>query len=369
MFSLHSLIISVVAVSGVTVFLSIIMVIADLTIGNYGEVKIKINDNKELDVEGGKSLLSTLMQEGIFIPSACGGRGSCGFCKVKVKSDIGEYLPTELPWIDEKEKNQNIRLACQIKVKKDISIEIPEELFNIKEYQTEVISLKDLTHDIKEVKLKLIEPDTIKFKAGQFIQFQVPEYELTYIPVYRAYSMSSAPSDNHIVELEIRYVPNGICTTYVHQHLKESDKIKINGPYGEFYLRGSDRDIIFIAGGSGMAPIKAILLDMVEKKINRKATYVFGARTKKDLFNLDLMEEIENKLPNFKFVPALSNPEPEDNWDGEVGLVTEIAKKYVKDPSNLEIYLCGSPGMVKACENMFIDLGVPANLIFYDKFA
>jgi Na+-transporting NADH:ubiquinone oxidoreductase subunit F len=366
---LVSFLIAVAAMCGLATFLALLMVIADLTVGNYGEVKITINDEQEMTVEGGKPLLATLMGEKLFIPSACGGRGSCGFCKVKVDSDIGEYVATELPWITEEEKKENIRLSCQIKVKKDLAIQVPEELFNVKEYSTRVERIRDLTYDIKEVTLKLIDPPEIKFRAGQYIQFQTPEYELSSESVYRAYSCSSVPSQKDIVELEIRLVPNGICTTYVFQYMKEGDAVTINGPYGEFFLRDSGSDIVFIAGGSGMAPIKAILLDMVEKGIDRKATYFFGARTTRDLFLLEEMRELENKLPRFTFIPALSAPAEEDNWTGETGLITEVLDRHLSDADNLEAYLCGSPGMIDASIGVLTKKGLPEELIFYDKFA
>lgn len=364
-----SLIISVSAIAALAAFLALLMVIADATIANYGECKITINDDKELTIRGGSSLLSTLMGEEIFIPSACGGRGSCGLCKVKVKEGGGQYLPTELPWISDEEKKEQVRLSCQIKVKNDLKIEIPEELFNVKQFQTRVAKMRDLTHDIKEVTLELKDPPEISFKAGQFIQFQVPAYELTDEPVYRAYSISSAPGDLKKIELEIRLVPNGICTTYVHKYLKEDDEITINGPYGDFFLRESDRNIVCIAGGSGMAPIKAILLDMVEKKIDRNTTYFFGARAKRDLFLVDEMKELEEKLPNFTFVPVLSDPMEDDKWEGKTGLVTDAVADHLKNGENVEAYLCGSPGMIDACVKVLGEKGVPEELIYYDKFA
>ncbi len=208
-----------------------------------------------------------------------------------------------------------MRLSCQVKVKRDMRILVPEELFSIREYKTEVVSIRDLTYDIKEVTLKLKDPPEIDLRPGQYVQFVVPAYELTPEPVYRAYSVSSPPSRKDTVELEIRLVPNGICTTYVFQHLKVGDAVTINGPYGDFYLRDSDREIVFVAGGSGMAPIKSMLLDMAEKGIRRKATYFFGARAVRDLFLVDEMRALEKRLPDFRFVPALSSPLPEDNWD------------------------------------------------------
>jgi len=364
-----TLLISVLIITLIAVVLALLMVIADATVGNYGVVKITINDKKELEVLGGQPLLKALNNEGVFIPSACGGRGSCGLCKVQVLEGGGNYLPTELPWISEEERSDNIRLSCQFKVKNDVAIKIPEELFSVRQFTTTVESIRDLTHDIKEVRLKLEDPPEIEMKAGQFIQFQVPEYELTDEPVYRAYSMASVPSDTNHIELEIRLVPNGICTTYVHKHLKEGDTVMLNGPYGEFFLRDTDRDIICIAGGSGMAPLKSILLDMAEHESPRTARYFFGARTGKDLFLLDEMKELEERMKDFKFIPALSEPQPEDNWTGETGLITDVVKRMAENASEAEAYLCGSPGMIDACVKVLKELGMPEERIYFDKFA
>lgn len=363
------LLIGIGAICGVSTVLAVIMVIADATIANYGDVKVRINEDKELIVPGGRPLLGSLMEQKIFIPSACGGRGSCGLCKVKVTSGAGEYLATELPWISEEEKTQNIHLSCQLKIKKDIAIQIPEELFNVKEYAAEVASLKDLTYDIKQVTLKLLDPTEIRFRAGQYIQFQVPEYELSKESVYRAYSVASQPSVKDSVELEIRLVPNGICTTYVFEHLKEGERITINGPYGEFFLRESDREIVFIAGGSGMAPVKSILYDMREKGSTRRARYFFGARAVRDLFLVEEMKQLEKDLPNFRFIPALSEPAENDNWTGDTGLITDVLDKHLDSGDNVEAYLCGSPGMIDASISMLTKNGIPQELIYYDKFA
>jgi len=369
MFPFTTLLISIGAVAGISTFLAVLMVIADATIANYGEVTITANKEKKYVVRGGSSLLSTLMSQEVFIPSACGGRGSCGLCKVKVLEGAGQVLPTELPWLSDEEREQNVRLSCQLKVKNDMEIEIPEELFSVKQFSARVASIRDLTHDIKELTIKLAEPSAIEFTAGKFIQLQTPAYELTDEPVYRAYSLSSSPSVKDQVEVEIRRVPNGICTTYVHDYLKEGDEIIFNGPYGDFYLRDTERDVVCIAGGSGMAPIKSILLDMVEKGINRKVRYFFGAVTKRDLFLVDEMKELEGKLPDFKYIPALSGPLPEDDWNGETGLITDVLDRHLDSGDNLEAYLCGSPGMIDACVKVLTANGVPEELIFYDKFA
>ncbi len=369
MFPFTSLLVSIGAISAIATFLAILMVIADATIANYGEAKITVNDKREYVVRGGRSLLSTLMAESLFIPSACGGRGSCGLCKVKVIEGAGQLLPTELPLLNDEERAHNVRLSCQIKVKNDMRIQIPEALFSVRQFTARVARMRDLTHDIKEVTLDLVEPASIELTAGKFIQLQTPEYELTDEPVYRAYSVSSSPSVSNQVELEIRRVSNGICTTFVHKYMKEGDEIIFNGPYGDFYLRDTARDVVCIAGGSGMAPLKAILLDMAEKKINRKVRYFFGAVTRRDLFLVDEMKALEKELPDFKFIPALSAPLPEDKWDGETGLITDVLDRHLETGDNLEAYLCGSPGMIDACVNVLKKNGVPGELIYYDKFA
>lgn len=361
---------AIIVCSIISVGLTIIILIVNATVGNYGECELDINDgSKKLKIEGGQSLLSSLNSEGIFIPSACGGKGSCGLCKLKVLDGAGELLPTEEPWLTDEEKAGNIRLSCQVKVKNNLKIEIPEEYFLIKEFKCKVLSLTDLTHDIKELTVELLDPKEVDFKAGQFMQIKVPEYELSSEEVYRAYSVSSPPSVHDKIEFEIRLVPNGICTTYVHKYLKEGDIITINGPYGEFRLHDSEREVICIAGGSGMAPIKSILMDMVDNGINRKTRYFFGAVSKKDLFMTDKMAELEKQLPDFKFIPALSGPEPEDNWDGETGLITEVLAKHLENGDSVEAYLCGSPGMINACIKVLTDKGVPEERIYYDKFA
>ena len=227
-----------------------------------------------------------------------------------------------------------------------------------------LVAARRLSPEVREL---TIDPGAdFRFVAGQWVSFRIPVQGQI---AARAYSIASPPNDNNRVELEIRLVPNGICTTYVHKFLKEGDEVTINGPYGDFYLRNSERNIICIAGGSGMAPIKSILLDMVDKGIDRKTMYFFGARSKRDLFLLDEMRELEQRLPNFTFVPALSEPAPEDNWEGEVGLITDVVRRMVKDGPNSEAYLCGSPGMINACMTVLTELNVAEENIFYDKFS
>ncbi len=367
---LIELIISVAAMCGISALLAVIMVIAESTIGNYGDVKISINDGeKEIVGRGGKPLLSTLKNAQVFIPSACGGRGSCGLCKCKVKAGAGEIMPTELPWLSEAEKADHVRLSCQLKVKGDLQVEIDPALLYVREFRTTVVGLVNLTHDIKQLTLKLDDPNSMDYKAGQFVQIETPVYERTDEPVYRAYSMSSVPSSKNLIEMEIRLVPDGICTTYVHKHLKVGDTMTVNGPYGEFHRSENDKHMICIAGGSGMAPLKSILYDMREKGINRKATYFFGAKSKRDLFLLDEMKQLERDMPSFRFIPALSEPAAEDKWEGETGLITNIVDRHTEDLSNAEAYLCGSPFMIDACIAVLKKHGMPETSIFYDKFS
>ncbi len=363
------LLIAVGVMCAINTGLAILLVIADALIADYGECTVTVNDRKKLTVTGGRPLLNVLKDQQIFIPSACGGRGSCGLCKVTVLEGAGPLLPTETPWLTPEEQKANVRLSCQVKVKRDLRIQIPEELFSVRQYRTQVVGLADLTYDIKEVRLKLIEPPALTFTAGQYIQIEVPPYELTAEPIYRAYSVSSAPSETGEIELEIRYVPNGICTTYVHKHLKVGDTVTINGPYGSFGLHPTEREIICIAGGSGMAPIKSLLLEMERTGNPRTCRYFFGAKAKRDLFMVDRMRELEKSLPNFRFIPALSAPEPGDAWEGETGLITEVVARHVQSAAEAEAYLCGSPLMIDACIPVLRAKGLPEANIFYDKFS
>jgi len=362
-------------IGGLSAVLATMIVVVDSVVNNYGEVKIDINNGKkELKVNGGAPLLTTLSEQGIFIPSACGGRGSCGACKVKVLSDIGPILPTEAPLLDEVEMKQNIRLSCQVKVKSDIAIEIPEELFSAKIFKGVVEKTNDLTYDIKGVKIKLVEPNEIEFKSGQYMQLVIPPYEKINEYTQRAYSIASSPSQKESLEFFIRLVPGGIATTYVHNYLKENDQMELVGPFGEFYMRDTDADMICVAGGSGLAPIKSIVADMFERGItNRNVWLFFGARSLKDLYYMDFFQDMEKKWDRFHFVPALSEPQPEDNWNGETGLITNVLGKYFKEKmdqnTQKEGYLCGSPGMINACIKVMTENGISEDKIYYDKFA
>lgn len=364
-----AILIGIGVMTGLSGVLALLMVLADATLGNYGRVTIDVNGDRQLEVDGGQSLLSTLKDNEIFIPSACGGRGSCGLCKLRILDGAGDALPTELPWLTPAERKTQVRLSCQVKVKQNLRIEIPAELLSVRQFRTRVLAIRDLTHDIKEVRLKLLDPPRMDFEAGAFVQFEVPAYKLTDEPVYRAYSISSTPEEHDEIELEIRLVPNGICTTYVFQYLKEGDAVTINGPHGDFRLSDTEREMICIAGGSGMAPLKSILLDMRDRKLDRKTTYFFGARARRDLFLVEEMHALESVLPRFRFVPVLSEPAPDDDWEGETGLVTEAVERDIGDASEMEAYLCGSPLMIDACIKVLKDKGMPESQIFYDKFS
>jgi Na+-transporting NADH:ubiquinone oxidoreductase subunit F len=355
-------------VSSIGAALAVVLVLSEMKFLNYGKCKININEQKELEVDGGKSLLSVLGNEKIFVPSACGGRGTCGLCKLKVIEGGGAFLPTEEPFIDKTERQANIRLSCQVKVRNDLKIFIPPELFSIQEYSCACTEIKDLTYDMKQFRFKLMEPDTIDYIPGQYVQLLTPVYENSSEEIYRAYSISADPADKTHIELIIRLVPNGICTTYCFNYLKTGDAIRLNGPYGQFKLTDTDAPIIFIAGGSGIAPIKCILHQMKNTGNKRKATFYFGANRVKDLCCLDLMSQFEKELADFRFVPAVASPDPGENWNGQTGLVTKVFRDDYKDATGCEAYLCGSPGMIDASIKVLKEMSVQEENIFYDKF-
>ena len=362
------------AVAGISTILALIISILDKLLNNYGQLDITINGKKTLNVRGGSPLLGTLAAEGIFVPSACGGRGSCGACKCKVLTDVGPHLPTETPYLSPDEIARNVRLACQVKVRKNLEIELPEELFSVKKFTSRVESIKDLTYDIKEVLLAL-EGQEIEFQAGQYVQLVVPPYGDIAESVQRAYSMSSRPSDKKRVELLVRLVPGGIATTWVHKFLKQGQQVEVVGAFGEFHIHDTPAAMICVAGGSGMAPFKSMLYHMNETGAypEKEIWYFFGARSLRDMFNLDEMRELAARWPRFHFVAALSEPKPEDNWTGETGLITDVLDRYLQGKvdagKGLEGYLCGSPGMINACINVMKKNGMGEDKIYFDKFA
>lgn len=350
---------------GLLLVISLLLILANIALGGNKEKVITINETTKIPVKGEDSLLNILSNNKIFIPSACGGKATCGFCKCQVLEGGGEVKPMEEPFLSPQEKKDGVRLSCQVKVQDDIKIAIPESMLYAQEYKCDVVHIEDLTYDIKLVRFKFIEPESMSFKPGQYAQLKVPGIE-----VIRAYSIASNPKITHEIELIIRMVPKGKATTYVHKALELGDKVIVTGPYGNFYLQeDSNRDMVCIAGGSGKAPIRSILHYLKDQGMPRKVKYFFGARSKKDLYYTEEFVELAKEFPNFEYIPALSDPLPEDNWEGDVGLITEVVDKHCGDLSESEAYLCGSPGMINACINVLNKHKIESKNVFYDKFS
>ena len=344
------LIADILVIGGIGAVLALLLELADRFIADYGECRIRINEEKELTVQGGSPLLFTLQEEGIFIPSACGGKGTCAYCKVKVLEGGGPVLPTELPYLAPEELEDHVRLSCQVKVRNDLAIEIPDELFLIKEFKVKVDRIEELTPYIKGVTLAIVMPeDGIAYKPGQYIQLEIPKYKLSTAPEFRAFSMASIAGEGRKIELFIGLVEKGIVSTYVHEYLKEGDELVLRGPFGDFYYRDSDRDILMVATGTGLAPILSILRHMRIEKVQRKNTLFFGTRVEEDLFCVEELRELEKELPDFSYVPTLSRAPDDSDWDGERGRVTDLIEKHIPEGANLDSYICGSAEMVESC--------------------
>jgi Na+-transporting NADH:ubiquinone oxidoreductase subunit F len=290
-------------------------------------------------------------------------------CKCKVLDGAGPLLPTETPFLDAKEQKAGIRLSCQVKVKNDIVIQIPEALFAIREYQATLVGTEDLTYDMKRFRFELHEPQTMEFVAGQYVQITCPSYKKGVEEVSRAYSIASDPKDHHFIELIVRRVPNGICTTWLFDYLKVGDPVQLTGPYGDFRMSDTQAPMIFIAGGSGMAPFISILHHMRNTGSSRRAEYFFGGNGVRDLCLAEQLAGFQKELAGFKFIPVVARPQPQDNWQGQTGLVTEAVRRSFEDLSGYEGYLCGSPGMIDASTKVFLELKMPQDKIYYDKFA
>lgn len=348
----------------ILVVIAIILVVAERYLVTYGECKVTINKEKILTVIGGGTLLNYFAENKIFIPSACGGKATCGYCKIEVLSGGGHILPTEEVFIPRQDRLRGVRLACQVKVKNDIDLLISPDLLQAQELKVTVFKIEEMTYDIKLVVLRVDDPPSIKFKPGQYVQFKVPETD-----EFRAYSIASSPLQHNIIELVVRLIPGGLCSGYIHEVLDVYDQITLTGPFGDFYLReDSHRDIICIGGGCGMAPIRSILLHLKAKNMPRKVMYFFGARSKKDLFFTEELLALERQFPSFKYIPALSEPKPQDNWTGETGLITQVVERIMPEGSNQEGYLCGPPPMIDAAIRVLTKKGVQEMYIYYDKF-
>ena len=389
-----------------------ILIIVKKRLTPKGNVKISINDERELEVKPGNSLLQTLAEEQIFLPSACGGKGNCGMCKCQVLEGGGSILPTEKGFFSYKEQLDHWRLGCQVKVREDLKIHINPQIFGIKKYECTVVSNRNVATFIKEFVVKLPEGEHLDFLSGGYIQIDVPKCDVKYSnievdeeyrkdwekfhmfdlvmhnpePQFRAYSMANHPAENNIIMLNVRIatppfdrknggfmkVNPGVCSSYIYS-LKPGDKVTISGPYGEFHIKDTQKEIVFIGGGAGMAPMRSHILDLfLTKQTQRKASFWYGGRSLRELFYIDDFKKIEAENPNFKFNIALSSPLPEDNWNGYVGNIHEVLlENYLKnhaEPEEIEYYLCGPPMMTQAVLNMLDNLGVPKENILFDDF-
>ena len=349
---------------GVLLTITLALIALDRMLGGSGERLITINRQTKVPVLGDDTVLRALAENKIFLPSACGGKATCGACKFRLLNDDTEIKPTEEAFITAEEREQGVRLACQVKVRGDMQIEIPDELLSAAEYETVVEHIEDLTYDIKPIRCRLLGEQQIAFKPGQYAQLRVPG-----IDIIRAYSIASNPKEKDFFELIIRMVPKGQATTFVHKALEIGDKLIVTGPFGDFYLREeTSRDIICIAGGSGKAPIRSIVHYLRDQGMPRKVKYFFGARTTKDLFYTEEFEDIAQEFSNFRYIPALSSPLPEQDWQGETGLITDVVDRHTGDLSDTEAYLCGSPGMIDACIKVLEKHNINPSNVFYDKF-
>ena len=396
----------------IIVFLVMMLLYAKAKLSPSGPVTISINEDMKLEVGSGSTLLSTLSNEKIFLPSACGGGGTCGMCRCQVVSGGGHILPTEVGFFNRKQIHDNWRLGCQVKVRESLEIKVPKEIFGIKKWECEVISNKNVATYIKEFKVKLPEGEKLDFLSGGYIQIDVPKCEVDFKnievdekfrgdwetnrmfdlkmknpePIYRAYSMANYPAEGNIIMLNIRIatppwdkekktfmnVNPGICSSYIFSR-KPGDKVTISGPYGEFHIKQTNKEMVYIGGGAGMAPLRSQILHLFNtEKTNRKVSFWYGARSLREIFYEEDFKKIEKEFPNFKFNLALSEPLPEDNWKGYVGFIHQVVlDNYLskhEEPEELEYYLCGPPVMNDAVLKMLDNLGVHKDNIAFDDF-
>ena len=400
---------------GVAMFTAIVMVLvllilfAKSKLVNTGDIAVEINGDldKSFHAPAGDKLLNVLSSQGIFVSSACGGGGSCGQCRVVIKEGGGDILPTELSHINKREAKEGCRLACQVNVKQNLKIELPEEIFGVKKWECEVISNDNKATFIKELKLKIPDGEDVPFRAGGFIQIEAPAHDISYadfdVPqeyrgdwdkfnlfryrstvndtTVRAYSMANYPEEKGIIMLNVRIatpppnnpdVPPGIMSSYIWS-LKPGDKVPISGPFGEFFAKDTDAEMIFIGGGAGMAPMRSHIFDQL-KRLNskRKITFWYGARSLREMFYEDDFNQLQAENENFTWHVALSDPQPEDNWTGYTGFIHNVLlENYLKNhpaPEDCEFYMCGPPMMNAAVIKMLKDLGVEDENIMLDDF-
>jgi Na+-transporting NADH:ubiquinone oxidoreductase subunit F len=333
--------------------------------------KISVNGDKELHVQKGQVLLTSLWRHNILVPSVCGGRGMCGVCKVRIIQGAEHIAisPAEQKKLTAEELNNQLRLSCQIRVDNDMAIEVAPECLTIKRWQARCAAIETLTGDIKRFCFELTPPARMNVIAGHYVQLVCPPYTEGIESTTRAFSVASNPGDNRHIELIIRRAPNGICTTWLFDYLKVGDTVEMTGPYGDFHLSDSTAPMLFIAGGSGMAPFVSILHQMKNIRLTRRAEYFFGCNTVEDLYLMQAIRSFEEMMPDFRFIPVVASPSPQNNWQGQTGLVTDAVRRSYTDLSGYEGYLCGSPGMIDASIKVMLDLGMPQEKIYYDKFA
>jgi len=379
-----------------------------------GQVKVSINDGfKVIETNPGDTLLTTLGNNKVLLPSACGGGGTCGMCRCQIESGAGSILPTETGFFTRKEQQNNWRLACQVKVKEDINLHIHPEILGVKKWECEVVSNDNVATYIKEFVVKLPEGETLDFKSGGYIQIDVPKVDVDFKdmeigeeyrpewerykmfdlkmknpePTFRAYSMANHPAEGNIVMLNIRIatppfdrvnggfqkVNPGICSSFIFSR-KPGDKVMVSGPYGEFFLKKNDNEMMFIGGGAGMAPMRSHLFHLFHtvKETKKKVTFWYGARSWREVFYYDQFMDIQKNYPNFTFNLALSDPQPEDNWTGYKGFIHQVIyDQYLSkhdEPEEIDYYLCGPPMMNSAINKMLYDLGVPDENVLFDDF-
>jgi len=399
---------SILVFTSVILLLIFILMVAEKQLIPAGDISILVNDKEEpIIVSPGSTLLSALAAQKIFLPSACGGGGTCAMCKCQVIEGGGDILPTEQTHINRAQAKDNWRLSCQVKVKEDLKIKIPEEIFNIKKFHGTVVSNHNVATFIKEFSVELPEP--INYQAGGYMQLDVPEYhnmkfkdfnvEKEYHPdwdkfnvwgltgnndeaCYRAYSMASYPEEGNIIKFNIRIatppppkwneVPPGIASSYIFS-LKPGDTVTWSGPFGEFFIKDTDREMIYVGGGAGMAPLRSHIFHLIKTcKTGRKISYWYGARSLREVFYQEEFQKIADEHENFSFHLALSEPLPEDNWEGSTGFIHQVVMdEYLgkhDDPTEVEYYLCGPPMMLSAVQKMLYDLGVEKEMIAFDDF-
>ncbi len=402
-------------IAGVAVFLVVVislvvvLMAARKKLVASGEVNIVVNGegDKPIKAAAGSSLLNTLAAQKIFIPSACGGQGTCGVCKVHVHSGGGAMLPTEKGFISRGEAREGCRLSCQVKVKEDMEIEVEPEIFSVRKWQCKVRSNHNVATFIKELILDLPEGESVPFRAGGYIQIECPPHTVHYKDfiieeeyrgdwdkydmwqyvsvvdetVTRAYSMANYPEEYGMIMLNVRIasppprmpdVPPGIMSSFIFG-LKPGDEATISGPFGEFFAKETDNEMVFIGGGAGMAPMRSHIFDQFKRiKTDRKVTFWYGARSLREAFYTEQFDEIEEAFDNFEWTLALSDPLPEDNWDGPTGFIHQVTlDRYLSkhpSPEDVEYYLCGPPMMNTAVINMLTDLGVEPENIALDDF-